>query len=42
MTELDDSLTPHVKTIESSIADLEDVARSLGRYASEVEADPAP
>lgn len=41
VTELDESLSPHVKTMESAIADLEDVARSLGRYAGEVEADPA-
>lgn len=41
VTELDESLAPHVKTMESAIADLEDVARTLGRYAGEVEADPA-
>ncbi len=41
VTELDESLAPHVKTMESAIADLEDVARTLGRYADDVEADPA-
>jgi DNA repair protein RecN (Recombination protein N) len=41
VSELDESLAPHVKTMESAIADLEDVARTLGRYADDVEADPA-
>jgi len=41
VTELDESLAPHVQTLESAIAELEEVARSLGRYAGDVEADPA-
>lgn len=39
--ELDESLEPHVKTIESASNELAEVARALGRYAQEVEADPA-
>jgi DNA repair protein RecN (Recombination protein N) len=38
--ELDESLRPHVSTIESASNELAEVARVLGRYAGEVEADP--
>jgi len=41
VTELDESLAPHVQTLESSIAEIEEVARALGRYAGDVEADPS-
>lgn len=40
VSELDASLEPHVKTMESAIAELEGVARAVGRYANDVEADP--
>lgn len=39
--ELDESLAPHVTTIESASNELAEVSRALVRYASEVEADPA-
>jgi DNA repair protein RecN (Recombination protein N) len=38
---LDESLAPHVTAVEGAIETLQDAARSLGRYAEEVEADPA-
>lgn len=41
VTELDESLAPHVQTLESAIAEIEEVARALGRYAGDVEADPS-
>jgi DNA repair protein RecN (Recombination protein N) len=37
---LDDSLSPHDRAIESAVAELEEVARALSRYASEVDSDP--
>ncbi|MBI2394639.1 MAG: DNA repair protein RecN [Deltaproteobacteria bacterium] len=40
VTELDESLAAHVRTIEGALAELEDVARTLSRYAGDVEADP--
>jgi DNA repair protein RecN (Recombination protein N) len=39
-SELDEGLAPHVKSMESAIAELEAVARAAGRYANDVEADP--
>jgi DNA repair protein RecN (Recombination protein N) len=39
--ELDESLAPHVQTLESAIVEIEEVARTLGRYAGDVEADPS-
>lgn len=37
---LDDSLSPLVTSVEGAIETLQDSARTLGRYAEEVEADP--
>ncbi len=37
---LDDSLAPNVTAIEGAIEVLQDAARTLGRYAEEVEAEP--
>jgi DNA repair protein RecN (Recombination protein N) len=39
--ELDDTLAPHVRVLESALAELEEVARALSRYAGDVDADPA-
>ncbi len=38
--ELDPALAVHARTMESAIVELEEVARALGRYAEEVDADP--
>ncbi len=38
---LDESLAAHVTAIDGAIEALQDAARALGRYAEEVEADPA-
>jgi len=40
-SELDESLAPHVRTIESALAELEEAARALSRYAGDVDADPS-
>ncbi len=39
--ELDEALTPHIKTLESATLELEEVARALSRYGDDVEADPS-
>ncbi len=38
---LDPTLTPHAEAIEAALAQLDDTARELGRYAGNVRVDPA-
>jgi len=38
--ELDESLGPHLRSLQSASAELFEVSRALSRYADEVEADP--